>query len=103
LWKPLPRLDLVQRVCDNEPNILNEISQYDSPERPDADDWIVKMHASTYVKVSIAGLVPDEIAETVVQKLKPNQSEPITPFAKIIEGAGDFGSLLTTDVNIDEG
>lgn len=103
LYKVLPRLDLVTRVCDNEENIQNEISQYDSPERPDFDDFIVKMYASTFIKVPTAGLNPDEIAESVAYRLKPNTSEPITPYAKMIEGGGDFAGLLAQDVNIDEG
>lgn len=103
MWKVLPRLDLVTRVCDNEENVINEISQYDSPERPDVDDWIIKLFASTFIKVPTAGLNPDEIAETVAYRLKTNVSEPITPFAKIIEGGGDFAGLLSADVNIDEG
>ena len=51
MWKPFGKLDLVSRVCDNEENIANAISQYDSPERPDVDEWIVKMHASTFIKL----------------------------------------------------
>jgi hypothetical protein len=103
MHKPFTRLELITRVCDNEDNIQNEIMQYDSPERPDVDDWIVKMYNSTFIKVPIAGFVPDEIAETVVYRLKPNTTEPIMPVAKIIEGGGDFAGLLSTDVNIDEG
>jgi len=103
MWKPFTRLDLVQRVCDNEENVANDIAQYDSPERPDVDDWVVKMYNSTFIKVPIAGFVPDEIAETVCYRLKPNTTEPIPPVAKIIEGGGDFAGLLSTDVNIDEG
>ena len=67
------------------------------------DDWIVKMHNSTFIKVPIAGLVPDEIADSVIYRMKPNPTEPNTPVAKIIEGGGDFAGLLTTDVNVDEG
>lgn len=103
MFKPFGRLDLVTRVCDNQQNIENEIAQYDSPERPDFDDWIVKMHNSTFIKVPVAGLVPDEVADSVIYRMKPNTTEPTTPVAKIIEGGGDFASLLTTDVNVDEG
>ena len=103
MWRPLNRLELVQRVCDNETNMDAAIKQYESSERPDADDLITHLFASTYVKMPIAGLVPDEIADAVQYRLKPNTSEPPCPVAKQIEGAGDFGGLLTTDVNIDEG
>lgn len=103
MWKPFSRLDLVTRVCDNEQNINDEISQYDSPERPDVDDWVVRMYNSTFIKIPIAGFIPDEIAESVVYRLKPNTTEPITPVAKIIEGGGDFAGLLSADINVDEG
>lgn len=89
------RNDLVTRVCDNSDNINNEISQYESPERQDCDDWIVKMFASTFIRIPISGLVPDEIAATVSYRLKPNTAEPITPVAKLIEGGNDFASLLS--------
>lgn len=61
------------------------------------------MHNSTFIKVPIAGLVPDEIADSVIYRMKPNPTEPNTPVAKIIEGGGDFAGLLTADVNVDEG
>jgi len=61
------------------------------------------MHNATFIKVPVAGLVPDEVADTVIYRMKPNTTEPTTPVAKIIEGGGDFASLLTTDVNVDEG
>jgi hypothetical protein len=61
------------------------------------------MHNSTFIKVPVAGLVPDEVADSVIYRMKPNTAEPTTPVAKIIEGGGDFASLLTTDVNVDEG
>jgi hypothetical protein len=53
------------------------------------------MHASTFIKLPTSGLIPDEIAESIVYRLKPNKSEPNAPFAKLIEGGGDFASLLS--------
>jgi len=94
-WKKIYRNDTVIRVCDNEANIQNELQQYESAERPDVDKWIVSMHHSTYIKFPASGLTPDEIAETVVYRLKPNPSEPVHPVAKIIEGGGDFAGLLS--------
>lgn len=61
------------------------------------------MFASTFIKMPSAGLTPDEIAESVCYRLKPNTTEPITPVAKLIEGGGDFAGLLSADVNVDEG
>lgn len=94
-WKKIPRLDSVIRVCDNEDNIANEITQFEAPERPEVEEWLVKMHHSTFIKFPASGLTPDEVAESVVYRLKPNTTEPITPVAKIIEGGGDFAGLLS--------
>lgn len=101
--KPIPRDIAVIRVCDNEENVQNEITQYESPERPEVEDWLVKMYASTFIKIPASGLTPDEIAESVCYRLKTNVTEPVTPVAKIIEGGGDPAGLLSQDVNVDEG
>jgi hypothetical protein len=53
------------------------------------------MYASTFIRIPITGLVPDEIAATVSYRLKSNTAEPITPVAKLIEGGSDFGGLLS--------
>lgn len=102
-WKILNRLDLVTRVCDNEDNVQNEITYYESPERPEVEEWLVKLYASTFIKVHASGLTPDEIAESVCYRLKPNTTEPVHPYAKLIEGGGDFAGLLSQDVLVDEG
>lgn len=55
-----------------------------------------KLYDSTFIKVDIAGLTPDELTETVLIRMKPNQAEPLRPTATIIEeGAGSFKELLT--------
>jgi hypothetical protein len=61
------------------------------------------MYASTFIRITITGLIPDEIAATVSYRLKSNTSEPITPVSKLIEGGNDLAGLLSQDVNIDEG
>ena len=94
-WKKINKLDSVTRVCDNEDNITNEITQFEAPERPEVEEWLVKMHHSTFIKFPASGLTPDEVAASVVYRLKPNTTEPITPVAKIIEGGGDFAGLLS--------
>jgi hypothetical protein len=53
--------------------------------------------------VNAAGLNPDELAEAVTYKLKPNLSEPLTPVATVIEGASDFKGLLTEGIDPEEG
>ena len=55
-----------------------------------------KLFDSTFIKVDIAGLTPDELTETVLTRMKPNEAEPLRPVATIIEdGAGTFKELLT--------
>lgn len=73
-------------------------------ERNYFDEFIIKMFDSTYIKVDIAGLSPDELAKSVVVRLKPNQAEPLRPVAEIIEdGAGSFKELLTAGMEEEEG
>ena len=50
------------------------------------------------MKVEAAGLTPDELALTVTTRIKPFDSDTLTPVATIIEGAGDFKSLLTEGI-----
>lgn len=40
MWRPLNRLELVKRACDNEPNLEEQIKQFECIERPNADDLI---------------------------------------------------------------
>lgn len=53
--------------------------------------------------MNAAGLNPDELAETVTYRLKPNVSEPLTPVAIIIEGGSDFKGLLNEGIDPEEG
>lgn len=102
--KPLNPNELVFRVCDNLSNIQKELQRYENSERPDMDDYIVKLYNSTYIKLQSAGLTPDEVADSLVYKLKPSQEEPLVPVATVIEGgAGSFKDLLTQEVNTEDG
>ena len=70
--KPLNPNDLIFRVCDNLSNIQKELNRYENNERPDMDDYIVKLYNSTYIKLQSAGLTPDEVADSLVYRLKPS-------------------------------
>ena len=62
-----------------------------------------KLFDSTFIKVDIAGLTPDELTETVLIRMKPNAAEPLRPIATIIEdGAGSFKELLAAGQGDDE-
>jgi hypothetical protein len=97
--------DLVTRPCDEIGNILSEIDHYSASEgeRRDASAFIDEMFDSTYVKIDAAGLNPIELCEAVAFRVKPKVSEPLRPVAKIIEGGGDFKSLLMDEGNEEEG
>ncbi len=93
---PLVEENMVSRGCDSLDRFNREVEQYNMRERNIFDEYIVKLYDSTYVKVDIAGMQPDELTETVLLRLKPNQAEPLRPIAHIIEdGAGSFKELLT--------
>ena len=73
-----------------------EVDYYNMRERNIFDEYIVKMYDSTYIKVDIAGMTPDELTQTVLVRIKPCASEPLRPIAHIVEdGAGSFKDLLT--------
>lgn len=102
--KPLNANELVFRECDNEANIQRELLRYENVEQPDILDWIPKLFHSTFIKLQSAGLTPDEVADSVIYRLKRSTSAPLVPVANIIEGgAGSFKDLLTQDVNVEEG
>ena len=72
-------------------------------ERNIFDEYIVKLYDSTYVKVDIAGMTPEELTETILVRMKPNKSEPLRPIAHIIEdGAGSFKELLQPPADDDD-
>lgn len=87
--------ELVSRVCDEESSIAAQLDNYNNAERPDFDQQISGLYHSTYLRIFAAGLTPTELAETIEYRLKPAVSEPLTPVATIIEGAGDKKGLLT--------
>jgi hypothetical protein len=94
--KPLNENDLIFRECDNSQNITKELESYEKRERDQVDMLVSKLYHSTFVKVHSAGLSPDEIAESVVYRLKRSTSAPLVPVATVIEGgASSFKDLLT--------
>ena len=100
---PLVDTEMVSRSCDENKIFNKEIEYYNMRERNIFDEFIVKLYDNTYVKVDIAGLTPDELTDTVLARIKPNESDPLRPVARIIEdGAGSFKELLTTGLGEDD-
>ena len=102
LMGPLNDKDLVKRNCDDSAAFAEELDFYNMKERNVFDELIVKLYDSTYIKLDIAGLSPDEVCQSVLMRVKPNQSEPLRPIAKIIEDGGGFKELLTAGLPEEE-
>ena len=101
---PLKDAEMVTRSCDSERIFRDELEYYNMRERNIFDEFIVKLYDSTYIKVDVAGMTPDELTETVMIRIKPNEAEPLRPIAHIIEdGAGSFKELLTAGLDDQEG
>ena len=79
-----------------------EVEYYNMRERNIFDEYIVRLYDSTYVKVDISGMTPDELTETVLIRMKPNETEPLRPIAHIIEDGGSFKDLLQPPADPDD-
>jgi hypothetical protein len=101
--KPFNENELYVRICDEKENFLQELDYYTTIERPAMDDFIANLYDHTYIRVETAGMTPDEITETVKFRVKSNASAPNRPIAKQIEDGGDFKSLLTEGIEMEEG
>lgn len=93
--KPLDENLLIQRTNDEEDQITDELTYYNTVERAGMEELMINLYDTQYIKVDAAGLTPDEITEQVTFKIKPEQALPLRPLALVIEGAGDFKGLLT--------
>ena len=69
---PLVASQMVMRSCDNPANFNEELELYNMKERNIFDELIVKLYDSTYIKVDVAGLNPDELCDSVIQRVKPD-------------------------------
>lgn len=90
------------RQCDDTEMVVKLLETY-FHERKFFDQFIGKLCYSAYIPINAAGLTPDELAEAVTYRLKPNVSEPLTPVAIVIEGGSDFKGLLTEGIDPEDG
>jgi len=93
--RPLDLTTLVHRVEDTEDMVLREVKNYNQPERPALDDFLVRLYNHQYLKIDCAGLTPDEIADSAEWRVRSDPTIPLRPVGKQLEGGGDFKSLLT--------
>ena len=97
--KPLHDSEMVIRPCDTYDRIGREIEYYNMRERSAFDEFILKLYDSTYIKLDISGMNPDELAGSVMARIKPNAATPLRPVAYIIEDGGSFKDLLTAGLD----
>ena len=95
--------DLVSRGCDSKEIFSREVEYYNMRERNIFDEFIVKLYDTTFIRLDVAGMTPDELTETLLVRMKANASEPLRPVAHVIEdGAGSFKELLTAGLGEDD-
>jgi hypothetical protein len=95
--KPIDVSTLVTRVQDTDYYISEELTHYNANERPALDDMLVRLYNHQYLKLDAAGLTPDELADSTAWRIRPDESVPLRPVAKRLEGCGDFKACLTDD------
>jgi len=69
---PLVESEMTTRRCDDIKAFNKELENYNMRERNIFDEYIVKLYDSTYVKVDIAGMTPDELTEALLIRMNPN-------------------------------
>ena len=59
------------------------------------EELLINFYDNQYIKLDSAGLTPDELTDAVTCRVKLDDDLPLRPLAILIEGGGDFKSLLT--------
>ena len=57
----LVEANMISRGCDSVNRFNKEVEHYNMRERNIFDEYIVKLYESTYFKIEIAGMTPDEL------------------------------------------
>ena len=96
---PLVEAEMVVRPGDTQERINRELEYYKGEQRVAFDEFIHELYVSTYVKFDVAGMTPDELANSVMNRLKSNSAVPLRPIAHIIEDGGSFKELLTANID----
>lgn len=63
---------MIKRECDDPGTLKQLVSDFVVKERGDFDYYISGLISSKFVQVDAAGLTPDEIADSVTLRIKPN-------------------------------
>jgi hypothetical protein len=56
---------------------------------------LVRLFNSQYLKLDSAGLSPEQITDAAEWRLRPDDTIPLRPVPKRLEGASDFKGVLT--------
>ncbi len=79
--KPLDEFALVQRVNDSEERIRNELTHYNTVERPAMEELLVNFHEDQFIRLDAAGLTPEEITDAISVRIKTDDTLPLRPLA----------------------
>ena len=63
---------MIKRECDDPGTLKQLVQDFVVEERGDFDHYISGLISSKFVQVDAAGLTPDEIADSVTLRIKPN-------------------------------
>jgi hypothetical protein len=63
---------MIKRECDDPGTLKQLVSDFVVKFRGDFDHYISGLISSKFVQVDAAGLTPDEIADSVTLRIKPN-------------------------------
>lgn len=79
-----------------------ELRHYVTLERPNLDDFLMKLNNDQFLKLDCAGKTPDEILASASWLIQPDTSIPLKPKPVKVEG-GDFAALLTDAIPLPNG
>lgn len=83
---------IVRRIQDSEKQIYDELQHYHVVERPAFDDILLTLYDNQYWRIDAAGLTPEQITNSITEKVKGD--EQLRPLAIALEGEGDNKSYL---------
>lgn len=79
--KPLDESTLIHRIQDQESKIKEEITYYNTIERPAVEELLINLYDNQYIRIDCAGLNPDEITNCVLCRIKYDKDLPLRPVA----------------------
>lgn len=75
--KPLDENTLVQRICDTEERVREEVNYYNTMERPALEELMMPLFDNQYIKLDSAGLTPDDLLVISLSRMTPDLDLPL--------------------------